>query len=455
MKIVNMSSILVLCAGLWYGCSTAPKGEIAATANPNEEIQKMENDLNEGFSKQYDILASETFSKSFQSWLEAKKDLEKNQDQKEILDDLRYAKGYYEESKVIAEDRREKMEPVLLVRQKAVDQGILNYPRLKEDWNKVENQTRDLAVKKAKNINPDDLKELQDKYADLELKVIKEKNLGDAMAKIESAKDDRAKSLAPKSLESAQIALMNAEGTLAANRADPSASQTEVDKANESAERLRKVMGYTTQKKKKFSEAAAIAIVMQEEEKIKLEKQVANQGKEIESQAEESMAQGAMINTLANRVENQKDKLNQSRDQLALQKAIDSATSKFSKDEADIYQQGEKLIIRLKSINFSSGQAKLPANSDSLLSKVEEVADELSASNVVVQGHTDSIGSKNLNQKLSESRAQAVADKLKSDGLTSNILTEGYGDMNPLTSNKTAAGRAQNRRIDIVITPAL
>jgi outer membrane protein OmpA-like peptidoglycan-associated protein len=70
---------------------------------------------------------------------------------------------------------------------------------------------------------------------------------------------------------------------------------------------------------------------------------------------------------------------------------------------------------------------------------------------VVVTGYTDSVGSDTYNLKLSERRANTVRDALVADGIAADrITTKGMGESNPVASNDTAAGRAQNRRVDIV-----
>jgi len=72
---------------------------------------------------------------------------------------------------------------------------------------------------------------------------------------------------------------------------------------------------------------------------------------------------------------------------------------------------------------------------------------------VAVEGHTDSVGSDAYNQKLSERRAQAAVDYLVSQGVdASRLQPTGYGESKPMASNDTADGRAQNRRVDLVVT---
>ena len=70
---------------------------------------------------------------------------------------------------------------------------------------------------------------------------------------------------------------------------------------------------------------------------------------------------------------------------------------------------------------------------------------------VVVEGHTDSVGSDAYNRKLSERRAKAVRDYLVREGIeSSRLTTHGYGKSRPVASNDTAEGRAENRRAEII-----
>jgi len=74
---------------------------------------------------------------------------------------------------------------------------------------------------------------------------------------------------------------------------------------------------------------------------------------------------------------------------------------------------------------------------------------------VRVEGNTDNVGDETWNQGLSERRAQAIVDYLASRGIDRRrLLARGNGATNPLTTNKTAEGRARNRRTDILFIPA-
>jgi outer membrane protein OmpA-like peptidoglycan-associated protein len=131
---------------------------------------------------------------------------------------------------------------------------------------------------------------------------------------------------------------------------------------------------------------------------------------------------------------------------------MDRAVQEFSDDEAAVYQQGKKLIFRLKKMNFASGTSTVPASSKPLLSKVNDIIRFVGAEIVAVEGHTDSVGAADLNKKLSTKRAISVANYLASLAGGYKIGYIGYGESRPIATNETKAGRAINRRVDLVVT---
>lgn len=106
--------------------------------------------------------------------------------------------------------------------------------------------------------------------------------------------------------------------------------------------------------------------------------------------------------------------------------------------------------VRLEGANFASGSSKLLKTADAKLSEVVNAAREYPQVGLAVSGHTDSTGSKALNQKLSEHRAAAVKAWLVKHGVAADrISTAGYADTKPVADNKTKAGRAANRRVEV------
>lgn len=113
----------------------------------------------------------------------------------------------------------------------------------------------------------------------------------------------------------------------------------------------------------------------------------------------------------------------------------------------------EKISLKAGAL-FDVGKADLrPAGKSELDAMVSKIRDNnTQIEQITVTGHTDSAGASDYNRKLSERRAEAVKAYLVSRGLSGDrIATKGAGDTQPVASNKTAAGRAQNRRVDIDI----
>lgn len=104
----------------------------------------------------------------------------------------------------------------------------------------------------------------------------------------------------------------------------------------------------------------------------------------------------------------------------------------------------------LRGVNFETASAKLLPESTSVLDGVASTIAQCHCSKVDIRGYTDSVGKPEFNQKLSERRANAVKDYLESHGVAAGILTaQGFGEDNPIVSNKTAKGRAENRRVTV------
>ena len=110
----------------------------------------------------------------------------------------------------------------------------------------------------------------------------------------------------------------------------------------------------------------------------------------------------------------------------------------------------EEVGFVIKGINFATGSAKLTPESTAILDRVAEKLLANPGIKITVDGHTDSTGSKAGNTRLSKARAQAVVDYFVGKGISAdNLVARGFGPDRPVADNKTAAGRAQNRRVEI------
>ncbi|MFT7224240.1 MAG: outer membrane protein OmpA-like peptidoglycan-associated protein [Cellvibrionaceae bacterium] len=120
-----------------------------------------------------------------------------------------------------------------------------------------------------------------------------------------------------------------------------------------------------------------------------------------------------------------------------------------------IVREGDNLrLVMPNSITFASDQATLNTSIYNTLSSVVKVLNEYDETLLQVAGHTDSTGSSNYNQRLSVRRASSVADYLRSQGVDRNrLFVVGYGETRPVVANNTVAGRAENRRVELLIEP--
>lgn len=123
--------------------------------------------------------------------------------------------------------------------------------------------------------------------------------------------------------------------------------------------------------------------------------------------------------------------------------------------DVEVTRQGDDLLLNIPSgINFAYNSANVQPQFRATLDKVASVLADYRETYVDVYGHTDSTGSDSYNQDLSERRARSVADYLSSHGVQdARIATRGFGETQPIASNETEAGRAENRRVEIKIVP--
>ncbi|MGA9116915.1 MAG: OmpA family protein [Bacteroidota bacterium] len=149
----------------------------------------------------------------------------------------------------------------------------------------------------------------------------------------------------------------------------------------------------------------------------------------------------------------------QLKDDLARRKAREETfvrvSGLLSPEEGVVTRDGNSLVVRLHGLVFPPGGSAVLAEHAALLEKVREAIARFPESQVIVEGHTDSQGGDEANMVLSEQRAGAVAEYLRSGAAAgTKIVHFGYGETRPIAGNETPEGRARNRRIDVVIVPA-
>jgi OOP family OmpA-OmpF porin len=147
------------------------------------------------------------------------------------------------------------------------------------------------------------------------------------------------------------------------------------------------------------------------------------------------------------------DQLGEQRDQLALNsrdRQIRSLQTQLADLQAQTTDRG--LVVTLGDVLFDVDRAELAPGGELKVAHVAEALRQKPDRKILIEGHTDSSGSASYNSDLSQRRANAVEALLINQGVDpTRIVARGYGESYPVATNDTAAGRQQNRRVEIVI----
>lgn len=321
-------------------------------------------------------------------------------------------------------------------------------------------------------------------YREAQLQALRSRYLSPTRALLVEAERARAARHAPLTLAEANARLGEAESALAANRSQPELAAPEIEAARLAATHALHIA--TAIRQVETDEQSIEELVLSLEQSARRMAEAAGlpavsiAGNAVET---ESLVTG--MKTLRARAENAEKELGQrdkrirgleeelremdtrlggattERDRLLMKQAaeqrlreqISTLEQQFSPSEARIIQTPGKLILRLTGLSFPPGSAQPGRSAGSLLQKAGEAIALFPRAGVIIEGHTDSAGDAESNQRLSEARAQAVQSRLMTElALPAGRLHAlGYGEDRPVASNDTSAGRTQNRRIDIVI----
>jgi outer membrane protein OmpA-like peptidoglycan-associated protein len=116
-------------------------------------------------------------------------------------------------------------------------------------------------------------------------------------------------------------------------------------------------------------------------------------------------------------------------------------------------QTDRGMVLTLGDVLFDTGKATLKPGAYSTIDRLAQVLNSSHNSRVVIEGHTDSVGSEEMNQSLSEQRAQAVQSALMQRGVSgSQVRSLGKGETTPVAGNETASGRQANRRVELIFS---
>ncbi len=349
------NNMLVLCFGitlLVFGCSSTKKAELNSSATPNAAVYEVVVLMNKTEKAQFDLLSFKEYMKGSEYLNRAQRGLSRGTKKEVILDNAAIAKGYFLEAAEQSRSRSSTPFRILQARKASLNAGIRNSETLTAALLKVDRGLRNETDKFSKALDPDEFSEFQIEYFSLEIKAVQFRELDSVKKAIHKANRKNAEDRAPKTLRTAMLDLNEAENFIAQSPRNPGVHKKSVNKAVASSVLLLDVMDVILNAKG-TPENIALKIVNQNRALGILSKNVGTLEKNLQSaQSDLSQTEGAL--------KRQNEKLEKSSTQVRFQEAMEEAGKHFSEDEASVYQQGNKLIFRLKKINFASGVSTVP-----------------------------------------------------------------------------------------------
>jgi len=465
--------VIKLITPLWFiiivvvlaSCSSLRKAELTSGKDPEKALAEVIQVMETAQQDQVDVLADEEFLQGRAYLGEARRGSAQGDLVETILGNAAIAKAFFQDASKTAEARKSSARRILEARASALAAGVRKSPPLVEHLLTIDEGLKGDTKQFSRTLSTKKFSELQKKYLVLEGKAVQFSNLNGAKQAINQATNDDADDLAPQSLRTASLDYEAAMNMIAQSPRSPDIYKKSVDEALASATQLFDVMNVILGAKG-TPENIAVQIVKQKRALGELSSSVGKLEENLKS-AEQTLQEkeGALkqkdsaIKEKDSELKKKDDVLKSHEEQLArastqvrFQQAMDDARQMIPETDALVYQQGNKLVFRLKRVNFRSGTAIIPEFSKLLLDKVDSIIKKLDSEKVIVQGHTDSVGSELVNKRLSQERALAVANYLYSIKGGYKIQYAGFGEAHPISSNETAAGRATNRRVDLVVS---
>jgi len=438
-----------------------------------DKMEEVRHTLDEAKAGQAGILSPDSFSRAQEAYNNALKETEKGKSLDRIRKYVDEALEYANLAIRNTELAKVTFVDVLPAREKAIKAGAQKF--VPDAWSETEAEFN----KAAKSLERGDAsaakkkaREALDLYKTTELLAIKEDIIGETGRYIEHLEDEGVDKLAGVTLEKARHHLKQADEVLNRDRY-----------MREDAEALDRVARYEAE----HSLNLATRIERDEDEKrsqeaiylefeddlmkigkelgvsLQFDKSITGQadllGEKLAELREERDRIGAELTDLRQKyVTTQEDRRvidEQLKEERIRRERIERVAAYFEDDEAQVLQEGKKVLIRLTSFTFPSGTSVIEPQFFPLLTKVQRSIEQFPLSDIVIEGHTDAKGDDSFNEKLSQTRADAIRTYLVANlGLNpARIIAVGYGERKPIATNDTNQGRALNRRVDVVINP--
>jgi outer membrane protein OmpA-like peptidoglycan-associated protein len=209
-------------------------------------------------------------------------------------------------------------------------------------------------------------------------------------------------------------------------------------------------------------EARVMSLKREQEAQVEQERQAAaNQTAQAQADAQAQQAAAAQAQAQAAQAQQAQQQAELARQQASQQ--AQQAENDKAQMRARMLQQlnqvletkdtARGLIVSMPDVLFDTGNADLKSTARERLAKVAGILIAYPDIHIEIDGYTDSTGSLELNERLSQQRAESVRNYLSSQGVNSSAMTtQGFGPSQPIASNDTVAGRQQNRRVELVVS---
>lgn len=456
----RLTVVLVVLVSFISGCATGPKLTEEQILSQYDRIAALSKGLKDAAASGVDDLAPGGF-KSAQGYLD-EAIANARGDRKDAASQAA-ARGVQrlDQATKDAAVSRDLLREVLDARSRAYRAGSQTiYPertqRLDEDLRKTANLVEQGRIEDVKRRRP----KLITEYEQLELASLKEGMVEAAQATLEEARRNGAPKYAPKTFKMAEDELNLALSVLDADRSKTDKANTHAARAKWLAERSSAV----TELIKDFDrrDYTREDVVLWYQEQLREINQPLDRDLPFNEPNRTvvlgmQQAIGDVIRqrdaTAAARTQYEQELSATSQRQREEQERFETVQALFDPAEANVYRQRQNVLISAHGFRFPSGGSEIEAENFPLLNKIVQAIAVFPDSRIRVSGHTDSTGSAEVNQSLSEQRAAKVSKFLVEVGgvSPSRISWYGYGKERPVASNETAEGRAANRRVEILI----
>lgn len=471
--------VILFASAALLGCASGLPGvkPIPLTANPSEQIQGLSSEISAAQERDTDVLAPTSFARAQNSLQTARDLLERGDSVQAILKNVAEGRAALQQADHNANVTAQAIGPAIRARGDALAAGagqLDTYPEAQKSFlalgAAVENDKLASAQRKASDV--------ERTFRNLELEAIKKNTMERIQDLIAKAKSDGAAEIAPVILADTEKRYQDLDSFITKNRYAREETAQRASEALFEANRLVYVTQEANVAKTRTPEEAAVtreelvarmnmALALPDLRNQSPEAQLRgvengirqlsqdrdflnNRVELLRSQAE---TQQGRISLLEGQSEEERRQIERLEAQRRFNDRFAEVSAQFTPEEAEVYKKDRSLVIRLRSIEFPSGSSVVLPKSYPLMAKVQRAVRSFDDPLVIVEGHTDSVGSAAVNDRISQARADAVKAYLVANNNVPDdrISAVGKAFSEPLASDRTPEGRAQNRRIDIVI----